>query len=58
MVFHCYDLLDFYFQVSISPSWNIFAYKAQELLDSRNAIEQDIKDREERRKLARKWLSE
>ena len=54
----CYDLLDFYFQVSISPSWNTFAYNAKELLDSKDSIERDIKEREERRKLARKWLSE
>jgi hypothetical protein len=54
----CYDLLDFYFQISMTPSWNIFAYKAQELFDNKIAIEQDIKEREERRKLARKWLSE
>jgi hypothetical protein len=42
----------------MTPSWNIFAYKAQELFDNKVAIEQDIKEREERRKLARKWLSE
>lgn len=54
----CYELLDFYFQISTNPSWSIFAYKAQELLDSRDSIQKDIKEREERRKLARKWLSE
>lgn len=54
----CYDLLDFYFQISMNPSWNTFAYNAKELLDSKDSIERDIKEREERRKLARKWLSE
>ena len=54
----CYELLDFYFKISTNPSWNIFAYKAQDLLDSRLAIEEDIKERQERRELARKWLSE
>jgi hypothetical protein len=54
----CYELLDFYFDVSTNPSWNTFAYKAQELLDSKDEIEHDKKEREERRRLARKWLSE
>ncbi len=55
---YCYDLLDYYFVVSQSPSWNFFAYNAQEILNGRSATEQDIKERAERRKLARKWLSE
>lgn len=54
----CYDLLDFYFQVSASPSWNVFAYKAQDLLDRKNEIQKDIKDRAERRQKAKEWLSE
>jgi hypothetical protein len=54
----CYDLLDFYFQVSVSPSWNVFAYKAQDLLDRKNEIQKDIKDRAERRQKAKEWLSE
>jgi len=54
----CYDLLDFYFQVSSSPSWNIFAYRAHDLFNSRLSIEEDIKERQQRRKLAKEWLSE
>ena len=54
----CFDLLDYYFQIAQSPNWNFFAYNAQEILNGRMAIEQDLKEREERRKLARKWLSE
>ena len=54
----CYDLLDYYFNVVESPSWNTFAYRAHELLNSRNAIEIDISERQERRKLAKEWLSE
>jgi hypothetical protein len=54
----CYDLLEYYFSIAQNPSWNFFAYNAQEILNGRNATEQDIKDRKERRKLARKWLSE
>jgi hypothetical protein len=55
---YCYDLLDYYFSVSQTPSWNFFAYNAQQILEGRAAVEQDLKDRAERRKLARKWLSE
>ena len=54
----CYDLLEYYFNIAQSPSWNFFAYNAQEILNGRAATEQDIKERAERRKLARKWLSE
>ena len=54
----CYDLLDYYFQIAQNPSWNFFAYNAQEILNGRMAIEQDLKERAERRKLAREWLSE
>jgi hypothetical protein len=54
----CYDLLEYYFSIAQNPSWNFFAYNAQEILSGRSATEQDIKERKERRELARKWLSE
>lgn len=54
----CYDLLAYYFEIAQNPSWNFFAYNAQEILNGRNSVEQDILERAERRKLARKWLSE
>ncbi len=54
----CYDLLDYYFTVAQNPSWNFFAYNAQEILNGRSATERDIMERQERRELARKWLSE
>lgn len=54
----CYDLLDYYFRVSQSPSWNYFAYNAEKLLQAIRDKEQDNKERAERRALARKWLSE
>jgi hypothetical protein len=54
----CYDLLEYYFSIAQSPTWNFFAYNAQEILNGRAATEQDLVEREERRKLARKWLSE
>jgi len=54
----CYDLLDYYFGVAQNPTWNFFAYNAQEILNGRDATEKDILERQERRELARKWLSE
>jgi hypothetical protein len=54
----CYDLLDYYFNVSLSPSWSYFAYNAQKILEAKLEVEQDIKERKERRDLARKWISE
>ena len=54
----CYDLLDYYFSVAQEPSWNFFAYNAEKIRSGRIETQSDIKEREERRKLARKWLSE
>ena len=54
----CYDLLDYYFKIAESPTWNYFAYNAEKILSGKIEVEQDIKEREERRKLARKWISE
>ena len=54
----CYDLLDYYFSIAQEPSWNYFAYNAEKILNGKLEIEQDIKERTERRALARKWLSE
>ena len=54
----CYDLLDYYFNISLFPTWSYFAYNAQKILEAKIEVEQDIKEREERRKLARRWISE
>jgi len=54
----CYDLLDYYFSISLSPGWSYFAYNAQKILEAKLEVEQDIKEREERRKLAKKWINE
>jgi len=54
----CYDLLDYYFSVAQEPSWNYFAYNAEKILNGKIDKEQDDKERIERRRLARKWLSE
>ena len=54
----CYDLLEYYFGVSQAPSWNYFAYNTEKILQARLDKEQDDKERAERRRMAKEWLSE
>jgi hypothetical protein len=54
----CYDLLEYYFSVSQSPSWNYFAYNAEKIFQARLDKQKDEKERAERRQMAKEWLSE
>lgn len=54
----CYDLLDYYFLIAQNPNWNYFAYNAEKILNGKLDVEQDIKEREQRRAKAKEWLSE
>lgn len=54
----CYEILEYYFNVNQNPSWNFFAYNAQKILDAKLDKEQDQKERAERRRMAKEWLSE
>lgn len=54
----CYDLLEHYFKVAQSPSWNYFSYNAEKILQAKADQEQDEKERAERRRMAKEWLSE
>ena len=54
----CYDLLEYYFSVAQNPTWNFFAYNAENLLNAKQETQQDLDERKQRRVLARKWLSE
>ena len=54
----CYDLLDYYFKVSMSPMWAYFAYNAEKILDAKLEVEQDIQERKQRRAMAKEWLNE
>ena len=54
----CYDLLEYYFSVAQEPSWNYFTYNAEKIIKGKIDKEQDDKDRLERRRLAKEWLSE
>jgi len=54
----CYDLLEYYFSIAQEPNWNYFAYNAEKIISGKKDFEQDNLERIERRKLARRWLSE
>lgn len=54
----CYDLLEYYFNVAVSPTWKYFANYAQDIISKRDQIQQDIDERKERRMKAKEWLSE
>ncbi len=54
----CYDLLDYYFSVSLSPSWSYFAYNAEKIFQTRLNKIKDDEERAERRKKGKEWLSE
>ena len=54
----CYDLLEYYFSIAQKPSWNYFAYNAEQIGYAKMAREIDDKERAERRLMARRWLGE
>jgi hypothetical protein len=54
----CYDLLEYYFSIAQEPNWNYFAYNAEKIINGKLDFEKDTLERIERRKLARRWLSE
>jgi hypothetical protein len=54
----CYDLLEYYFSVSPNPSWKYFANYADKIVDGKASLEQDNKERAERRARAKAWLNE
>lgn len=54
----CYDLLEYYFGVSPNPNWKYFANYADKIIDAREQIQQDIKERAERRAKAKEWLND
>ena len=54
----CYELLEYYFEVTENPAWNHFAYIAHDILERIQEQEKDLKDRHERRQKAKEWLSE
>jgi hypothetical protein len=54
----CYDILEYYFDIAQEPSWNYFAYNMEKIINGKREVEQDKKERAERRRMAKEWLSE
>lgn len=54
----CYDLLQYYFDVSENPTWKYFANYADKIIDAREQYQQDLNERAERRAKAKEWLNE
>ena len=54
----CYDVLEYYFSIAQEPTWNYFAYSMEKIINGKLEVEQDNRERKERRALAREWLSE
>lgn len=53
----CYDLLQYYFDVSPNPNWKYFANYADTIIVAREQLVQDLRERIERRKKAKEWLN-
>jgi hypothetical protein len=51
-------LLEYYFEVTDNPTWNHFSYIADDILKAKTIEEKDLHDREQRKQLAKEWLSE
>jgi hypothetical protein len=54
----CYDLLKYYFDVAENPSWKFFANYADKIVSAIEQVEQDKRERADRRKRAREWVNE
>lgn len=54
----CYELLQYYFDVAETPSWKYFANYADHIVYKRKQVQEDLKERAERRAKAKEWLSE
>lgn len=54
----CYDLLEYYFEAASNPNWKYFANYADDIINKREQLKQDMEERVARREMARKWLSE
>lgn len=53
----CYDLLEYYFDAATTPNWQYFAYNADKIIEAKAQFEEDMRERAERRKMAKEWLN-
>ena len=51
-------IIYYYFEVAQNPSWTFFAYNVDKLLQAMQDKEKDLRERIERREMAKRWLSE
>lgn len=54
----CYELLEYYFDITENPRWNHFSYIAHDILERKQEQEKDLTERQQRRNKAREWLGE
>jgi len=52
----CYDLIEYYFVVSASPTWKWFAYNANKIYSAKKLKEEDDRVRAIMREQAKEWL--
>jgi hypothetical protein len=52
----CYEMLDYYFRISETPSWKWFANNADKLYKNLQGKKEDDRIRSELRKQAKEWL--
>jgi hypothetical protein len=52
----CYDLIEYYFAVSASPTWKWFAYNADKIYSAKKLKSEDDRVRAIMREQAKEWL--
>ena len=52
----CYDLVEYYFAVSASPTWKWFAYNAYKIYSAKKLKAEDDRVRAIMREQAKEWL--
>ena len=54
---YCYEIMQYYFDVSAKPSWKYFAYNTEDIINARDNLQRDKQERAERRRMAKEWLN-
>lgn len=52
-----YDAMEYYFEINPRPTWKGFANNVDRLLQSKADKEEDMRQRAERRAMAKEWLN-
>jgi predicted AAA+ superfamily ATPase len=51
------ELVDYYFKINSNPSWTWFTYNWEKLIESRDANDEDLRQRKIMRDKAKEWLN-